>query len=115
MSVQFLTLCRSCADMVLNVEKRNKLVELVARCKDALADAGTSAPTSTPPLVAASAPNSSELAHVDNKRKRVVVETSSEDEDTCTSLVFKDKGWTMSWHHRTLPLIATPHPSGTTP
>jgi len=74
--------------MVLNAEKRNKLVELVTHRKVALADAGTSAPASTPPP-AASAPNSPVPAPVDNRRKGVVVATGSKDEDTCTGLIFK--------------------------
>ena len=44
-----LTHCASHAYMVLNAEKRNKLVELVAHCKAALADAGTSTPAGPPP------------------------------------------------------------------
>jgi len=74
--------------MVLNAEKRNKLIELVVRHKATLADAGTSAPASTP-AAAASAPNSSEPSPVDDRLKGVVVAIGSEDKDTYTGLVFK--------------------------
>jgi len=76
--------------MVLDAEKRNKLVELVACRKAALADAGTSTPAG-PHLVATSAPISPEPAPIDHRQKRVVEATASENEDTCTCLVFKRK------------------------
>ena len=61
-----LTNCASCADMVLNTKKRNKLTELVARRKAALADAGTSAPAG-PPL--ATAPTSLVPAPIEIRKK----------------------------------------------
>jgi len=45
----FLCFVVSHANMVLNAEKRNKFVELVARRKAALANAGTSTLVNTPP------------------------------------------------------------------
>jgi len=73
--------------MVLGAEKRNKLAELVACRKAALAGAGTSAPVG-PSLAAASAQDSLGPAPVD-KQKGLVVAIGSEDEDTDTGLVFK--------------------------
>ena len=81
----------SYAYMVLNAEKRNKLAELVAHCKAALADAGTSTPADTPPT-ASSGLSPSAPPLVDLRQKGVAeVATASEDEGTCTGLVFKRK------------------------
>jgi len=76
--------------MVLDVERRNKLAALVARRRATLADAGTSTPAGLPP-VATSAPISHEPAPIDHGQQGVVEATASEDEDTCTGLVFKRK------------------------
>jgi len=73
----------------------------------AAASVGTST-HATLPSPTTSAPNSSTPAHV-NKRKGVVVETSSEDEDTGSGLVFK--------RHRVSEVVAPSHSasSGLTP
>jgi len=76
--------------MVLDVEKRRKLGELVACRKAAPADGGTSTPAGPPPT-ATSAPISPEPAPIDHRQKGVVEAAASEDEDTCTCLVFKRK------------------------
>jgi len=80
----------SCADMVLDAEKRRKLVELVSRHKAALADVGASTPAGTPPA-ATSSPISPDTTPIDHRQKGVVEAITSEDEDTCTCLVFKRK------------------------
>jgi len=75
--------------MGFNKDKKKKLVELLAKRKTAAAGVGTSSLT-TPPPSAISAPNTTKPAPVDNRQKGVVaVAVDSEDEDTCTSLVFK--------------------------
>jgi len=80
----------SCADMVLDTEKKRKLGELVARRKDALADASTSTPAGTPPP-ATSTPISPEPTPIDQRQKGVEEATASEYENTCIGLVFKRK------------------------
>ena len=76
------------ADMTLNTERKKKLADLLAKRRAAAAGVGTSTPTN-PPSSATSSPNTSEPAPIDNREKGVVVIAGSEDEDTCTSLVFK--------------------------
>jgi len=76
--------------MVINEEKRKKLAELASKRKAALANVGTSTPEGTSPP-ATSAPISLKPAPIDQRQKRVVEATVSEDEDTCTGLVFKRK------------------------
>jgi len=73
--------------MGFSKDKRKKLADLLAKRRVAAAGVGTSTPR-TPPTSATSAPQTIEPAPVDNKQKGVVV-VDSNDEDTCTSLVFK--------------------------
>jgi len=81
----FLCFVVSHADMVLDAEKRRKLVELVSRRKATLA--GASTPAGTLP-VATSTPISPDPAPIDQRQKWVV---EAAHEDTCTGLVFKRK------------------------
>jgi len=72
--------------MVLNVEKRRELAVVALQLKAA----------SGPSIVDASAPATSALgpsapALIDQRQKGVVEATTSEDEDTCSGLVFKSK------------------------
>jgi len=69
-------------------DKKKKLVELLAKRRAAAAGVGTSTPRS-PPNSATSAPNTTEPASVDRQKGVVVVVVDSEDEATCTNLVFK--------------------------
>ena len=86
---QLLMLCCFYADMTLNAESKKKLADLLVQRRTVVAGLGTTTPTNPPPSTT-SAPNTSEPAPVDNRQKGVVVVAAdSEDEDTCTGLVFK--------------------------
>jgi len=74
------------AGMVLNEEKRNRLVELIARRLAALTGAGGSTPTG--PLTVAVSAQDSPSPTLGDKNKGVVT-IDSEDEDTDEGLVFK--------------------------
>jgi len=78
--------------MVLNAEKRRQLAEVTLRRKVALSpsDVDALAPVDAP-AAAIFAPSPSALALVNHRQKGVVEATASEDEDTCSSLVFKRK------------------------
>ena len=75
---------------MLNAEKRRKLGELVTRRKAVLTVVGTSTPAGPPPPTT-SAPISPEPTPINQRQKGVVEATASEDEYTCTCLVFKRK------------------------
>ena len=71
-------------DMVLNVEKRKMLAEAASKLKNGVG------PSNAPPApTPATSPSASTPA--DLRQKGVVEATASEDEDTCTGLVFKRK------------------------
>jgi len=72
--------------MVLNAEKRRQLVEVALQRN--VAPGPSDADASTP---VASAPGPSAPAPVDHRSKGVAEATASEDEDTCSGLVFKRK------------------------
>jgi len=73
--------------MGFNKYKKKKLADLLAKCRVATAGVGTSTP-GVPPTLTTSAPHPTEPAPVDDRQKGVVA-VNSDDEDTCTSLVFK--------------------------
>jgi len=82
----------SCAGMVLNAEKRRHLAEMALRRKATPDPSDASASASADALTAAiSAPSPSAPALLDHRKKGVVEATASEDEDTCSGLVFKMK------------------------
>ena len=83
-------LCCFYVDMTHNEEKKNKLVELLAKRRAVAVGVGTSTPANPPPP-ATSGPNSFEQAPGDNRLKGVVVAAGTEDEDTSSDLVFKRK------------------------
>jgi len=74
--------------MGFNKDKKKKLAELLAKRRAAPAGVGTSTPI-TPPTSATSAPITTEPAPIDRQKGVVVMTVDSEDEDTCTGLVFK--------------------------
>ena len=74
--------------MGFNKDKRKKLGELLAKRRAVTAGVGTSTPRS-PPNSATSAPNTTKPAPVDGQKGVVAVVVNSEDEATCTGLVFK--------------------------
>jgi len=76
--------------MVLNEEKRRKLVKLTSKHKATLAKVCTSTPAGTP-LAATSAPVSPEPTPIDQRQKGVPEVIASEDKDTCTCPVFRRK------------------------
>jgi len=80
------------ADMVLNEEKRRMLAEAASKRK---AGAGPSdvdvATPANAPGTAITAPSPYAPTPMDLRQKGVVEATASEDEDTCSSLVFKRK------------------------
>jgi len=73
--------------MGFNKDKKKKLADLLAKCRAAAAEVGTSTPRA-PPTSATSTPYLIELAPIDDMQKGVVA-VDSDDEETCTNLVFK--------------------------
>jgi len=80
------------ADMVLNEEKRRMLTEVASKRKAGAgpSDADASTPIDGPPTTT-STPSPSAPAPVDLRQNGIVEATASEDEDTCSGLVFKRK------------------------
>jgi len=87
--------------MVLNEKKRRMLVEAASKLKAGAgpSDANAAAPADGP-IAVISAPNPYATAPTDLRQKGVVEATASEDEDTCSGLVFKKKGALMSQSQR---------------
>jgi len=76
--------------MVLNTEKTRMLAKAASKRKANSGPSATDAPTPIDgPPAATFVPSPSVPAPVGQKQKGVVEATASEDEDTCTGLVFK--------------------------
>jgi len=73
--------------MGFNKDKKKKLAYLLAKRRAAAAGVGTSTPRA-PSISATFAPHPIEPAPADDRQKGVVA-VDTDDEDTCTSLVFK--------------------------
>jgi len=78
--------------MVLNAKKRRMLAEAVSKLKVGVSPSSANVATLVhAPPAPTPAPSPSTLALADLRQKGVVEVAASQDEDTCSSLVFKKK------------------------